>query len=49
LQVQDAVPESIFSDHHDKINGVEIFFTPEAPGQVGGRIYCGLKFVAQGA
>jgi hypothetical protein len=49
FQKQDTVFESASPDRHDQINGVEIFFTPEAPGQIGVRINRCLKFVADGA
>jgi hypothetical protein len=44
-----VLTESASPDRHDQVDGVEIFFTPEAPGQIGVRIDRCLKFIADGA
>jgi len=49
FQKQDTVPESIALDFHDKVDGIKILFASEAPGQVRGWIYGGLKLTAQRA
>jgi hypothetical protein len=36
-------------DGHDHVDGIEVFLTPEASGQVGFGVGGGLEFTAQGA
>ena len=49
FQIKHTVPEPISLDLHNQVDGVEIFLTPEATGQVGCGIYGGLKFMAHRA
>lgn len=49
LEELDALNEvQAFVDHH-QVNGVEVFLTAEASGEIGFGLCCGLEFGAQGA
>jgi hypothetical protein len=49
LQELDTVDKFGLSGKHHQIDGVIVFLTPEAPGQIGFRIYGSIKPATQGA
>ena len=49
LQELDTVDKSGLSGKHHQIDGVEVFAAVKASGQIGFRIYGGIKTAAEGA
>ena len=45
----DSLPEGAVFNHHDQVNGIEVFLAAKAAGQIGLGIHRRVEFATQGA